>query len=134
MTGPAWFSAVDSLPASMAAEVSAFLPRATLAGYQRFLDTMYHDTRGSEVRLRDAAAAATDDALRIFWPHSLRRKRSTIDSQKRICARLVGLPALKNQRACARLRLRGEAHAERLLVGAHSAAITWVELHRCVMD
>lgn len=66
MTGPAWFSAVDSLPASMAAEVSAFVPRATLAGYQRFLDTMYHYTRGSEVRLRDAAAAATDDALRIF--------------------------------------------------------------------
>jgi hypothetical protein len=66
MTHPDWLSLLNDIPRLMAAEVSDFLPRATRAGYARFLHTMYHYTLGSEARLRTAAQAATDASLRAF--------------------------------------------------------------------
>ncbi len=51
----------------MAAEVGGWLPDATLEGYCRFLDTMYHYTRSSEARLRAAAASSHDTKLRAFF-------------------------------------------------------------------
>ncbi len=66
MTEPTWMSFLCEIPARMATEVSEFLPRATRTGYERFLNTMYHYTLGSEARLRAAAQAATDSALRDF--------------------------------------------------------------------
>jgi hypothetical protein len=66
MTPTAWLIELDALPARMAAEVAAWLPAATLAGYRAFLDTMFHYTRDSAARLRAAAAAADDAPLREF--------------------------------------------------------------------
>ena len=47
-----------TIPKSMADAVRALLPEVTIAGYQCFLDHMYHYTRGSEARLLHAAAHA----------------------------------------------------------------------------
>lgn len=65
-TASPWLADLDAIPAQMAAEVAAFLPGATLEGYQAFLDAMYHYTLQSERRLRQAADAATDPDLRAF--------------------------------------------------------------------
>lgn len=66
MTESDWLSVLNDIPRRMAVEVSDFLPSATRAGYERFLNTMYHYTRGSEARLHKAAQAATDASLREF--------------------------------------------------------------------
>src|SRR4051812_5887388 len=49
-----------TIPGHMADAVRALLPDVTIARYQRFLDHMYHYTRGSEARLLHAAEHAPE--------------------------------------------------------------------------
>lgn len=64
---PAWWAELVAVPEQMAAQVAAWLPDATVEGYCRFLDRMYHYTLDSEARLRGAAALTGDVALRAFY-------------------------------------------------------------------
>lgn len=65
--GESWWPQLVGIPQRMGAEVGAWLPEATLEGYCRFLDTMFHYTRDSEARLRLAAASTQDTQLRTFF-------------------------------------------------------------------
>ncbi len=51
-----------AIPKHMADQVRGLFPAVTLGAYQRFLDHMFHYTRGSEDRLLHAAAHAPDEA------------------------------------------------------------------------
>lgn len=66
-SGASWFPQLVLIPKRMAAEVGAWLPEATVCGYCRFLDTMFHYTRDSEARLRLAAASSQNAQLRAFF-------------------------------------------------------------------
>lgn len=55
------------MPHRMADQVRELLPAVTLDGYQRFLDHMFHYTRGSGPRLEHAAAHAATDGQRAYF-------------------------------------------------------------------
>ncbi|MEO8704419.1 MAG: iron-containing redox enzyme family protein [Kofleriaceae bacterium] len=64
-----------AIPLHMADQVRALLPAVTLAGYQRFLDHMFHYTRGSEARLVHAADHA-QPALQPYFRELAADERS----------------------------------------------------------
>jgi hypothetical protein len=61
-----WLQTLDSYPIHMAREVAALLPSATLDGYKRFLNMMFHYTLQSQSRLHHASLAATDPIISTF--------------------------------------------------------------------
>ncbi len=62
-----WWPQLSAVPVQMAQEVAQWLPVATVASYQDFLNMMYHYTLGSEDRLRGAAKLTPDEGLRAFY-------------------------------------------------------------------
>lgn len=56
-----------TIPLRMADQVRELLPSVTLASYQRFLDHMFHYTRGSGARLEWAAEHAGPEAQRAYF-------------------------------------------------------------------
>jgi heme oxygenase len=67
MSSPSVIEALDEIPRSMARALVQMLPSVQLAGYVRFLDTMFHYTRDSGARLVEAAAITGDPALASFY-------------------------------------------------------------------
>jgi hypothetical protein len=66
---------LTDVPRSMADQVRPLLPAVTQAGYLRFLDMMFHYTRSSGERLRQAATVARDSELADFYTALAREEK-----------------------------------------------------------
>lgn len=67
--------ALTAVPRQMADDIRPLLPTVTEAGYLRFLDMMFHYTRASGDRLREAAAIARDPDLAAFFTELAREEK-----------------------------------------------------------